>query len=218
MRNIIFDLDGTLIDSAPSIMNSLNLALSSRGYEAASLERVTSLLGSEALLLVRAAVIAGGAEINEQRCREVVADFISNYSDHPAEGSRLFPHALEILEEIRSNGYKLAICTNKPSKTAWPVLKAFGLESYFDALSFGDSGAFKKPDGRHILETIVALGGYPQDSVMVGDAANDIQAANDAGVASVLVSFGYDFPGGQAAGPNAIVNDLQSLPRLIKFL
>ena len=112
----------------------------------------------------------------------------------------------------------MAICTNKPSITAAPVLAVFDLGGFFDAVICGDQTEFKKPDGRHVLETAVAIGGDATHAVMIGDSGNDIYAAHDAGVTSVWAAFGYGLEKVEDLRPTATINHLSELPGVIADL
>ena len=218
VRFALFDLDGTLVDSAPGIASALNKALSHHGFAEAPLAHVRTLLGEDAFALVNRAIRANGEGISEDRAKTVVGSFLEIYSKAPAEGTALYPGALDMLERLRADGLRLGICTNKPTKTGHPVLTVFDLFPYFDAVSFGDSGPHKKPDGRHVLSALSMMQAEPAAAVMIGDAANDIQAANDAGVRSVLVEFGYDTEGAMAASPTVVAGALSEIPELVARL
>lgn len=218
IRYLLFDLDGTLVDSAPGITVALNRALATHGFRSTSVERVAPLLGGDARLLVRRTVEEGGERISDEASTAVRDMFLDIYSNAPAEGSRLFPDALEVLEALRAGGHRLGLCTNKPAKTGVPVLAAFGLDRLFDAVAFGDTGAYKKPDGRHVLDTLAMMDGAATDAVMIGDAENDIRAANDAGVRSVLVDFGYDTEAALASAPTIVVGRLGDIPDALRNL
>lgn len=218
IRFALFDLDGTLVDSAPGIASALNRALGLHGFGAVPLERVRTLLGGDAHALVRHAVEGNGEVISPETGKTVVASFLDIYSRAPAEGTALFPGALEALDSLIESGVRLGVCTNKPAKTGEPVMNVFGLMRYFDAVSFGDTGPHKKPDGRHVLAALSMMQGEPDAAVMIGDAANDIRAANDAGVRSVLVDFGYDLDGALAAKPTVVTGALSELPEIVARL
>lgn len=218
MANILFDLDGTLIDSAPSIVYALNRVFDAAGYDAVHVDAVKPLLAGDAMKLVGTLVAQQNRTSDEAQNADLTRSFLETYKAHPAEDAALYPDALSILEHFKHAGHPMAICTNKPSITADPVLRTFDLSGYFDAVICGDQTEFKKPDGRHILETVDALGGDAASAVMVGDSGNDIYAAHDAGVASVWVTFGYGLERVEDLKPTATIDHLIDLPTVIDNL
>lgn len=218
MTSVIFDLDGTLIDSAPSIVFALNHVFDKAGYAAVTSDAVKPLLAGDAMKLVGTLIADQGQTIAEDENADLTHQFLETYKAHPAQDAALYPGALSILDHFKTAGHKLAICTNKPSITAAPVLEIFNLVSYFDATVCGDQTAFKKPDGRHILETIHAMDGDASDAIMIGDSGNDIYAAHDAGVASIWASFGYGLERVEDMKPTATVDELHQLPGIIADL
>ena len=215
MRSILFDLDGTLVDSAPSITRSVNAALDACGFDQIGVDDVRPLLGNDARELIFAALEAQGRRVSLDDCSHIAAQFLDIYRDDPVAGSALYPGCIDILQQCRDADYALAICTNKPTKTAMPVIEQMALAAHFNTIVCGDQAEFKKPDGRHILQILDHLGTAPKYAVMVGDAANDIAAANDAKVLSILVEYGYDPVGGRAAGPTRSLAKLSDLPALV---
>ena len=189
--SVLFDLDGTLIDSAPGVAWSLNRALAEEGREGLSVERVKQLVGKGAVHLVADALEDTGGMIDEAHRDRVKDAFLNIYADNPIQDTIVFPGALDVLMRLRDDGVPMALCTNKPRITTLPVLDAFGLTPFFPVVLCGDDVENRKPDGRHVLDTLKALGGDPATAVMVGDSENDILAAQDAGVANICVSFGY---------------------------
>lgn len=216
MRSILFDLDGTLVDSAPSITRSVNAALNASGFDQIAVDDVRPLLGNDARELIAAALGAQGRRVPIDDCGHIATQFLDIYRDDPVAGSVLYPGCIDVLEQCRDAGYALAICTNKPTKTAMPVIDQMALATHFDTIVCGDQAEFKKPNGRHILQILDHLGAGPESAVMVGDAANDIAAANHAKVLSVLVEYGYDPVGGRTEGPTRSLAKLSDLPALIR--
>lgn len=188
---ILFDLDGTLIDSAPGVAWSLNRALAEDGRAPLSVARVKDLVGKGAVHLVADALVDTGGMDNDAHRDRVKDAFLRIYSENPIQDTIVFPGAIKVLDQLRDDGVPLALCTNKPRITTLPVLDAFGLAEFFPVILCGDDVEFRKPDGRHIHATLAAMGQTAADAVMIGDSENDIFAAHDAGVPSICVSFGY---------------------------
>lgn len=211
MSTLLFDLDGTLVDSAPTITLRLNAALNACGYADVNVDAVRPLLGNAAPELVAAAIQAQGAHEPADVCAGIANDFLSRYRDAPVEGSVLYPDCLAILGALRDRGHRLAICTNKPEITALPVLKEMGLMPYFEIVLCGDRAEAKKPDRRHITQILDAMGARPDDAVMVGDSVLDIEAAHNASVTSVHAVYGYDPVGGANALPHHSIEKLTDL-------
>lgn len=211
MKSVIFDLDGTLVDSVPDVRWSLNEALARKGRDAVSIEQVKDYVGKGAKVLSRRALEdTGGVESDDQH-NSLHEDFLATYRDNPVKFTTIFPGALEAVRRLQAAGVKTAICTNKPDITTWPVLKALELDGLFEAVLCGDKAKKQKPDGAHVLETIEMIGADPARAVMVGDSENDILAAHDAGVASVCVSFGYCHMPFEELKPTVLIDHFDEL-------
>ncbi len=188
---ILFDLDGTLIDSAPGVAWSLNRALEAEGRGSLTVDRVKDLVGKGAQYLVADALTDTGGIDDDGHPDRVREAFLQIYSENPIQDTIVFPGAMEVLEALKSDAVPMALCTNKPRKTTLPVLDAFGLADFFPVMLCGDDVENRKPDGRHLLETVARMNMPGVPAIMVGDSENDILAAHDAGLPSICVSFGY---------------------------
>jgi len=188
---ILFDLDGTLIDSAPGVAWSLNQALVAEGRSTLSVDRVKDLVGKGAVHLVADALKdTGGMDSDAQRDK-VKDAFLQIYSENPVQDTIVFPGVMDVLQDLKAADMPIALCTNKPRKTTMPVLDVFGMTEYFPTIVCGDDVPHSKPDGRHLHDTLAAMDMADAKAIMVGDSENDILAAHDAGMASICVSFGY---------------------------
>ena len=190
MRLLVFDLDGTLIDSVPDLTDALNRTLAAHDRAPFTPADIAPMVGDGAGVLLRRACAARGWQASEA----MVADYIADYTAHAAEKTRPYPGIPEALATLRDQGWRMAVCTNKPAAAAEAVLAALGLAGFFAALGGGDSFAARKPDPAHLLGTIARAGGWPARSVMLGDHANDIHAAAGAGVACLFAGWGYGTP------------------------
>ena len=188
---IVFDLDGTLIDTAPDLIDSLNHALTPEGFGA--VDRV--LVGAQVGMGGRA-MIERVFTLNQRRVDPDIVErhhevFVAHYTSGIPGRSRPYPGVLEAIARAAEAGYIFAICTNKPEIMAVSLIERLGLKELFGAVCGGDTFAFRKPDPRHLTETIERAGGDPARALMVGDSRNDIDTAKAAGIPVVAVDFGY---------------------------
>ncbi|MDA8051662.1 MAG: phosphoglycolate phosphatase [Rhodospirillales bacterium] len=211
-RTILFDLDGTLVDTVPDLAASLNRSLGAAGLAPFAPEEVAGMVGAGmATLLARALAARGRAPDSA-----LLARFHADYLAAVAGASRPFPDVAETLVALEEVGWRMAICTNKAELAARKLLQALGLENFFVALGGGDSFAVKKPDPGHLLASLAAAGGEPARAVMIGDHANDVAAARAAGVVSVFVLLGYG-RAEMAHGTETIMN-IKELQNLLESL
>ena len=210
LTSVLFDLDGTLIDSAPGVAWSLNKALAAEGRAALTVERVKELVGKGAAYLVADALIDTGGMIDDAHRDRVKESFLNIYAENPIQDTIVFPGVFDVLQALKDAGVPMALCTNKPKITTTPVLDAFGLTPFFPVILCGDEVEHRKPDGRHVLDTIKALGTDPAFAVMVGDSENDILAAQDAGVPTICVSFGYCHIPFEELKPTVLINSFDA--------
>jgi len=206
MRAVVFDLDGTLIDSDPDIRAALNRVLAAEGLAPLSTAEVQSMIGDGAKALVERGFAARGRVATAAD----VAAFIADYEVNAVVETAPYPGIVEALQALKDAGHPLGVCTNKPVVAARNVLAALGLEQYFGVIMGGDSTPYRKPNPNHLAAVLQALGAAPEHAVMVGDHANDINAAAGLGVPSVFVSWGY----GKAQGSHTIDKAIE-LPGLV---
>lgn len=215
---ILFDLDGTLIDSAPGVAWSLNKALAEEGRAALSVDRVKDLVGKGAIHLVADALKdTGGMESDVQRDK-VKNAFLQIYSENPVQDTIVFPGVMDILDELYATEIPIALCTNKPRKTTMPVLDMFDMTKFFPTIVCGDDIPHSKPDGRHLLDTLAAMDMAGATAIMVGDSENDILAAHDAKMASICVSFGYCHMPYDELKPTILIHHFSEFPMALSTL
>ncbi len=188
-RTVIFDLDGTLIDSLPDVQIALNHALTEFGYASLSMAAIKKMVGGGALPLVQSALAA--VDGDRVHASAITQSFKNYYSANPVDKTTIYPSVVEVLEELQARGLKLGICTNKPEATTYPVLDKLNLRRFFGSIICGDTFDYKKPDPRHLWGVIEELGGDRLKSVYVGDSDTDVKGARAAGLPVFLVSYGY---------------------------
>lgn len=208
---IVFDLDGTLIDTAPDLMSTLNVVLGEQGLPPLAYELAPSLVGRGAKAMLERGFEADGRPLDEPEASRLFDRFIEHYLDHCADQSRPFPGVLEALDRLAAEGAALAVCTNKRTDLSLAVMDALGLTARFRAIVGPDLAPRPKPDASHLLTAIELAGGDPKRAVMVGDSINDALAARNAEVPLVLVSFGYTDVPAKDMDPDALIDRFEEL-------
>jgi phosphoglycolate phosphatase len=188
---IAFDLDGTLVETAPDLIGTLNWLLEAEGLPALPLAEARPFIGRGARWMIERGFQAAGVELSPDRSLELFERFIPHYLDRIADESRPFPGCEAALHALAAAGAKLAVCTNKRTDLSIALLEKLDLARRFDAIIGADLAPAIKPDARHLQVTVDAVGGDIRRTIMVGDAATDAGAARNAGAHLVLVSFGY---------------------------
>ncbi|MFV0298348.1 MAG: HAD family hydrolase [Hyphomicrobiaceae bacterium] len=190
-RAVVFDLDGTLVDSAPDIKRALDAGFSPLGVKPFSLDQTKALIGGGAQVAVRKAADVAGLTLDEDREVQVLERFYAAYAAASAEGRGLYPGAHELLGHLTGRGIKLAICTNKAQEVADIAIPALGIARYFPVVIGARSDLPKKPDRAPVLAALRALGMDTAGAVMIGDSSADIGAAKAAGLPSIAIAHGY---------------------------
>jgi phosphoglycolate phosphatase len=211
---LVLDLDGTLVDSLPDLTAALDRLMAARGLAGFTPDEVRPMVGDGTPRLIERAFAARAASPGKTD----LATFVADYTAHAADASRPYPGVDETLAGLSAAGWRFAVCTNKPAGAARALFAALGLDHWFAAVGGGDSFAVRKPDPAHLLGTIALAGGDPRRAVMVGDHANDIAAANGAGLPAIFALWGYG-PETMARGAAATARRFTELaviaPRLL---
>jgi len=188
---LVLDLDGTLVDTAGDLTATLNDVLASEGLGPVAADEARAMVGHGARVMISNALLASGVTAEPERLDNLMAEFIDIYAGRIAETSRPFPGAVAALGRFASDGWRLAVCTNKLERHSRLLLSALGIADRFAVIAGQDTYGVRKPDPRHLEETIRAAGGDHRRAVMVGDSEVDVQTARAAGIPVVAVSFGY---------------------------
>jgi len=213
---VIFDLDGTLVDSAADIADALNAGLATIGVAPFPVEAVHSMIGGGGRVAIGRALEAARRTASESELQRVFDAFMARYRTVSAEGRGLYPAAHEVLGGLRSRGVRLALCTNKAEEVAGIALEALGIAGYFDATIGALDGRPRKPDPGQVHWLLERMGLSAAATVLVGDSAADAGAARAAGVGGlVLTSFGYSRIPVAELGADAIIDHLSELPHAL---
>lgn len=217
LETVLFDLDGTLVDTAPDITRGLNQVLSAAGYPPFSQDEVVSMIGAGLTRLMERAFTRRG-DPEAGLLADARADrFLQVTAGEPAAQSRVYEGVGEVLDVLKRAGHRLAVCTNKTERLAKAVLHELDLLDSFDAV-LGAGSVAKKPAAEPVLEAIRRAGGQRTSAVMVGDSATDLEAARGAGVPCVLVTYGYHQGRLSELCPDAWANRFEDVPSALVHL
>ncbi|WP_176083284.1 phosphoglycolate phosphatase [Martelella sp. HB161492] len=207
---VIFDLDGTLVDTAPDLIESLNHAIEVADLPPFSLEQVNILVGRGVRVMIERAFAFHQKQLDPEMFELCFNRFTEHYIANMPGQSRPYPGLEAALDRLDAAGFDLAVCTNKRDGLTDRLLSGLALKNRFSTIIGGDFPN-RKPDPRHVLATIEKAGAAKANSVMIGDSANDIGAAKAAGVATIAVSFGYTDKPVSEYGPDRIIDHYDEL-------
>ena len=215
---IVFDLDGTLVDSAPDLINALNFVLNREGLPAVPMKSARSMIGAGARKLLERGLEVDGRHVSPGDLDRLTSDFIDYYAAHIADQSRPFEGLEGALDNLSARGCRLAVCTNKLEWLSKLLLDELGLSSRFSAICGADTFGVSKPDPAILQQTVARVGGRLASTVMVGDAGTDIGVARRADVPVIGVDFGYtDVPMADLK-PDRLIGHMRDLPAAVASL
>ena len=193
---ILFDLDGTLVDTAPDLMTAHNHVMKKFGYSTRSVDEIRNLVGKGAAVLIGRSIWGSAkkefSRITDEKIKnEMVKEFISFYGKNIVKDSKLIKGVLEFLKWAKSKNISMGVCTNKQEHLAIDLLKKIEIYDYFEYVAGGNTFEYSKPDPRHLTSIIEIMNGDIKKSLMVGDSENDADAAKSAGIPMILVEDGY---------------------------
>src|SRR5438128_6838962 len=209
---VVFDLDGTLVDTAPDLINALNFVLRREGLPAVPLQSARNMIGAGARRLIERGLELDGRRVGPDDITRLTNDFIDHYAAHIADESRPFEGLEDALDELLAGGFRLAVCTNKLEWLSKLLLDQLGLSSRFSAICGADTFGVSKPGPAILRQTVARAGGHASGAIMVGDAGPDVGVARRAGVPVIGVSFGYtDVPIAELK-PDRLIHHMRDLP------
>jgi phosphoglycolate phosphatase len=217
-RTVVFDLDGTLVDTAPDLINALNFVLGREGLPPMPLHSARNMIGAGARKLIERGLEVEGREASPAELTRLTDDFITYYAEHIADASRPFDGLDRAMEELAGLGCRFAVCTNKLEWLSKRLLDQLNLSSRFSAICGADTFGVSKPDPAILRQTVARAGGELASTIMVGDAGPDIGVARRAGVPVIGVSFGYtDVPVAHLK-PDRVVDHMSELKEAVESL
>ena len=215
---IAFDLDGTLVETAPDLIGTLNRMLAARDIPQMPVEAAQHLVGHGALALLRHGFQEAGAAWDEDQAPALLEEFLADYLANIAVHSRPYDGVVGALERLAARGAILCVATNKRTDLSVALIEALALERHFAVVCGPDRVSARKPDGAHVREAVTMAGGDPVRAIMVGDGAPDVQAAKSAGVPCVVVSFGYTPIAPADLGGDVLIDHFDALEAAIDGL
>jgi phosphoglycolate phosphatase len=215
---IVFDLDGTLAETAPDIIATLNLILVKEGLHPVPVSKARDLVGAGARALIERGFSLYGRPLAPEKLEALFLDFLELYAARVADASHLYDGVLEALDALAGRGHRLAVCTNKPERHTRLLLDALKVTGRFAAIAGRDSFPYFKPDARHLTMTIAAAGGDPAHAIMIGDSRTDIATARNAGLPVICVPFGYTDVPIETLSPDIVIQHFRELPDAVARL
>lgn len=208
---IVFDLDGTLVDTGPDLLDSLTFSLRDSGLPALDPLVFRDYLGLGGRVMIERAYRAGNKVLEADQHDRLLETFLQHYTDNIPGRSQPFPGVLDAMKRFSDAGWLLAICTNKYERLSVALIEGLGIDAHFAANCGADTFEWRKPDPRHLLSTIERAGGDPERAVMVGDSRTDIDTAKAAGIPVVAVDFGYTDQHVSAFEPSVVISNYDEL-------
>jgi len=215
---IVFDLDGTLVDSAPDLVRALNETLDLEGLPNVKVSVARNMVGQGARVLIERAAALSGVTYSGDRLDQLTRAFIDFYRADIARESQPFPGVFEALDALAGRGAKLAVCTNKRTDLSIQLLGELGFGDRFSAIVGADAVAAKKPHPDHFRAAVTRAGGTVRRALMVGDTAADVASARGAGAPVAVVAFGYCEGGAEKLGADALLHRYSELPPVSRRL
>ena len=217
--SVVFDLDGTLIDSLPDVLACLNLMLAEDNRRPLNSSELRNLVGRGVTPMVEDAYSMTGQTVSSPvQLKDAVQRYLKHYKSNPVGHTVIFPNVIDTLGKLKQKGFCMGICTNKPYEMTLLVLEGLKIDVFFDGITGGDNLPFNKPDPRHILTTLELMKSEASNAVMVGDSWVDVKAARNAGLPVIAVNYGYNSDPVESLNADTVIEDMALLPEAIKKL
>ena len=218
LNTVLFDLDGTLVDTAPDLLAATNAVMAAQGLPLIPPATLRHMVGFGARSLIEQAMEAVGRVLAPEETPPLLDIFMRHYREHIADGSVLFPGVLATLEGLKAQGARLAVLTNKPQELADLLLPKIGLRDLFDEVYGAGRMSYVKPDARIFHDVVRDIGGHEGGAVMIGDSVTDLKTARAAGVPCILLSYGYTPVPASDLGADLVLGEFAALPDALKTL
>lgn len=215
---VVFDLDGTLVDTAPDLTATLNHVLGEIGHDPVTSEDVRPVVAYGGRRMLKISLERAGDDASENRLDELIKVYLAHYREHLADASQPYPGVLRCLDWLTFQGVRLGVCTNKYEHLTFSLLDRLDLERYFHAITGADTFEVRKPHPDHLTRTIEMAGGRADRAIMIGDSETDIATAKAAGVPVIAVTFGYSDVHVENFDPDALMDHYRELPDKIAEL
>ncbi len=218
MHALVFDLDGTLVETAPDLWAALNHVLAAEGRPEVPFAEVRYMIGDGARAMIAQGLAASGSEPSADEIERSLPLFLEHYGDHIADRSHAYEGVVDTLSLLAAAGHPMGVCTNKPIALTERLFEALDLARFFDVVLGGDSLPVRKPDPAHLLAVVEGLRAEAERSVMIGDSRNDILGGRAAGLTTVAVSYGYSEVPAAELGASHVIERFSDLPEMLSGL
>jgi phosphoglycolate phosphatase len=215
---VVFDLDGTLVDTAPDLIATLNIVLAEENVPEMAFDEARALIGGGVKLLLERGLRAQNVRFTPADVERLYDGYLERYAAHIADSSRPFPGLETALDQLAGLGCRFAVCTNKLEWLSVRLLEALGLAERFAAICGQDTFGIQKPDPEMLRRTIAKAGGSATSAIMVGDSATDIDTARAAGIPVIAVDFGYTETPVSLLAPDLVISHFDALPAAVAEL
>lgn len=213
---VLFDLDGTLVDTAPDLTGALNHVLAQHDLAPFSVQKVRNTVGFGARITIERSFSHYGKTLSDDALDLAHAQFLAHYSENICKNSTLFPGVGTVLDDLKNNGILMSVCTNKTENLSLDLLEQIGVSHYFSSICGSDTVPNKKPHPDHIFSAINRAGGITEESIMIGDSLADIEAARAAGIPVIVMRYGYTATPSDELGADLVLDEFSQIPKALR--